>query len=540
MASIEKYDKGIVVRWDKDDWIKGLASVYGAGTAGTASRPADGMISLAATNPFRRFGFLSPGFPASAATNSSVIAAVIRNGVAHGNNIYAIEGGAKLHEITNLITPTVTTPTTFPHTITPHGHSAAVGSDIIAYYLDGTKYIFYSWNDNTDGDVGRYDFATTFDDDYVSTAATSGAVLSKDYNHPMIVGDDNILYVGNGKDLASLQGTTAAGIWNPSALDLPEGYEIQSYSKTGNFLVIYANYEPDPSNTLSDTIRADSVAFFWDYVSDSFTYAIPLQGSVVDAGFSLNGIPGCFVQGQSEQVSSESKILLYNGSSFETLTHFDEDLPIHGGVEVTGSLIKWNSKGKMMSYGSAYQGQDASLQKLATGSGTTSGMLRTFTDVALPTTVMSSGATTSGGYEIFKSAYSESALAQTGQKQLPTSGRGGWQIDFVKVSYFAKVSTGTRFDLSIVTDSSFAAPDVRGGETYIYESPSGGPASITQISNLYSTPSQTSSPGTFPLIQSSLGVKMNWTGGSGTSTGDAPCVEYVEVYLSPNFTINEQ
>ena len=541
MASIKEWEKGIVVRWDKDDWIKGLAPTYGLGVY---SRPANGLNSATAVDPFRRYGFLCPGYVPTAATNSNVVAAVIRNGVPNGNKIYAIEAGAKLHEITNTLTPSITTPTTFPHTIggnlsgggihTTGSHTTFVGSDIAAYYLDGTKYIFYSWNDNTDGGVGRYDLSTTFADDYVLASATSGAVLNKNYQHPMIVGGDNILYVGNGKDLASLQGTTSDGIWNASALDLPTGYEIQSFSKTTNFLVIYANLNPDPNNNLSDTIRADAVAFFWDMVSDSFTYAIPLQGSVVSGGFIMNGIPGCFVQGQNEQATAtKSKVLLYNGSSFDTVTRFDESIPIHGGVEVTGNLIVWNSSGKMMSYGQAYQGQDASLQKLASGSGTTSGIMRTFNDSLNSGKIMSSGATTAGGYEIFGTGkFSESALAETGQVQLPTSGRDGWQVDFAKVNYFAKVSSGTRFDLSITTDSTVTASEARGGATYLYESASAGPASITQISKIYSTTSGISSTGSFPLIQSSVGMRIDWTGGSGTSTADAPCIEFIELYLS--------
>jgi len=149
MASIKKHEDGIVVRWDKDDWMRGLMPFYGAGTD---TRPGDGMANNVAVDPFRRYGFLSPGYTSQDATNSDEIDAILKNGVVVGNKAYCIEGGAKLHEVSAaLVTPSVSNTGSWSHTITGTG---VVGEDVAVFTVSGTRYVFYTWNDNTDGDMG--------------------------------------------------------------------------------------------------------------------------------------------------------------------------------------------------------------------------------------------------------------------------------------------------------------------------------------------------------------------------------------------------
>jgi hypothetical protein len=63
-------------------------------------------------------------------------------------------------------------------------------------------------------------------------------------------------------------------------------------------------------------------------------------------------------------------------------------------------------------------------------------------------------------------------------------------------------------------------------------------SSIDQITKVYSDPSGVSSTEDLPEVSSSLGIYFNWASG-GQGTDDAPCVEYVEVYLKP-ISLNEQ
>lgn len=534
MAQIDHINGYTRVRWDKDDWYAGLLPTHGS--TGTGSRIGNGFNDTTAIDPFRSPGYLSPGYLPADATNVSIVDAVLKNGVSDGNKAYIMSAGTKLHELT-ISTNTLTTPTTFPHTITAHGgHSTVVGEDVAIYYLDGTKYLFYSWNDNTDGDIGRYDMSATFYDDYMSTAATGGAVLDKDYPHPMIVGDDNILYIGDGPNLASLQGTTAAGIFNASALDLPTGYVITSFAKTSDYLVIYAYKNTSVSG--SSYLRSEATAFFWDYVSVSYTYAYPLLGNYVNGGFNVGGVPGCFVRGQAaDSVSSkQSKMLLFENGSFQTKVAFNDNIPGRGGVEVTGESIIWNSDGKIYVYGNPYIGYPRGLHKTSALGGTTSeGMLKNFFNSSL---LGSAGTTTSGGLESLGSNFVLQATAYTGLVQLPSLGRDRYRVNFVKVNFLATINdTGRAFRIALNTDnrSGFDNEEQRGLFSYLYNSSSDSPT-IDQISKIYDT-NIDGNP--LPDVSTSIGMLIQWGDELPESSGSAPQIESIEVYLEPT-TNNQQ
>src|SRR3990167_7764685 len=62
-----------------------------------------------------------------------------------------------------------------------------------------------------------------------------GSDLESDSYHPAIVGQDDIVYIGNGRYVASLQevsgqtfhpSLSASYAWNAQALDLPSGYRV--------------------------------------------------------------------------------------------------------------------------------------------------------------------------------------------------------------------------------------------------------------------------------------------------------------------------
>jgi hypothetical protein len=238
----------------------------------------------------------------------------------------------------------------------------------------------------------------------MSTIPASGARLSNsslEVPHPMIVGDDNILYIGNGKNVASLNGTSGAnGTFNSSALDLPDGYIITSFAKTRNFLVIFA-YRPVSGGSNN---RSDATAFFWDYVSDSFTYAYSLPGFYVNGGFSYKGTVGCFVSGVSFGVFAGTikrlKLLIFNGDIFEIVANFGnvtETIPGHGGVEISENAIFWNSSGRIYQYGPSIVGLSANLNSISVLDGTTrEGMLKFFNSSSF---YGSSGTVANGGLE---------------------------------------------------------------------------------------------------------------------------------------------
>lgn len=533
MASINRSGVYTKVRFDGDDWEAGIIPDFNA--SGTDYRIGKGFTNVTAVDPFRIPGYITAGTSPIDATDVSIVDGVIKNGVVNGNKAYLSSASAKLHELV-VSTTTLTTPTTFPHTISAHGgHTDVEGEDVAIYYLDGTKYLFYSWNDNTDGDIGRYDFATTFDDDYVSTVATTGAVLQTTNPHPMIVGDDNILYIGDGKDLASLQGTTATGVFNPSALDLPNDYVITSFAKSSNYLVVYAYKEAGVSG--QTFTRSEATAFFWDMVSDSFTYAVPLQGNYVNGGFIVNGQPGCFVQGQSaDSVSArQSKALLVSPAGTQLITDFNGDIPGHGGVEVSGKSLIWNSDGVIYRYGSPYRENVSSLNEINKGGGSTGeGMLKNFFNTIL---LASTGTTTGGGLERLNSSYATGSNVFTAQTLLPNNGKEGWKVAFVRVQFRRTLNDeGRGFLLQLNGDNTESNFDQHGLTTTLFDSGTDSP-SIDKLVKIFSTDI---SDKPLPRIDTSIGLFMQWGNELPEDASKAPEVESVEIYLEPNLEINEQ
>ena len=106
-----------------------------------------------ATNfdPFRILGCAAPGFLGADVTNVAEVTTALRSGArASDGKGYAV-GGALLHQITAVSGAISNGGATWPHTITGTG---TVAYDVIEYHVSGVKKIFYSWRDNTDGDVG--------------------------------------------------------------------------------------------------------------------------------------------------------------------------------------------------------------------------------------------------------------------------------------------------------------------------------------------------------------------------------------------------
>lgn len=537
MSEVTKWGgNGIRVRYDSDDWLAGIVSDFN--TAGTSTRYRKGFTLVEGVDPFRTPGYITPGRNPEDATNVSIVDGLIKNGVVNGTVAYLASASAKLHSLT-VSTTILVTPTTFPHSITGgasthSAHTTFAGEDVALYYLDSVKYLFYSYNDNTDGGIGRYDLSTTFDDDYVDAVATSGAVLDKDYPHPMIVGDDDILYIGDGKDLASLQGTTSAGIFNASALDLPNDYIITSFSKSPNYLIVYAYKVAGAAGSVFT--RSEATAFFWDYVSDSFTYAVPLQANYVNGGFVMNGQPGCFVQGQSADsiTARQSKCILVSPLGTELITDFNGDIPGHGGVEVSGKSILFNSGGVIYRYGSPYTGFDPSLNEITTASGTTGeGMLKNFFNTIL---LSSAGTTTSGGLERLNTGFYGASLAWTTQTRLPNNGRDGWRVAFVRAQFRETIAAAGRgFQLKLDGDHNQSTSDTHGTLTTLFDSGTDS-ATIPKLVMLFS---EDTSGNSLPRVDTSIGLFLSWLNESPTDSSDAAQVESVEIYLEP-LTINQE
>ncbi len=529
MPSLTKTAKGGVIRWDKDDWLEGLSSLHLPTTTGAKAIPftTPGLIFGRAIDPNRKPGYIQPGGNGANVTNNTVIDGTLRAGTVHGSTAYMV-GGIKLHSMTlSNDTMTAALRTIAPAAPNHTGHTVIVGHDVAFYSIKNgatvTPYIFYSWTDQTDGDVGSYNLNTAaVDEDHFSTA-TSGAVLAingalnVDGVHPMIVGDDNKLYIGNGRFVASLDGNDqgATGLANNAALDLPVNYTIRAFAKLPNYLVIFAYLNVSTGGSF---YRAEATAFFWDYVSDSFTYSYPLNGNYVGGGFTYQNTVGCFVQGRVSELGSnkQARMMLFDGSKFVPQVRFRGNIPEWGSVEVIDDVVYFQTAigdSRVYQWGSPHIGMNDSFNWITEGAGTNSGhvgLLKAFADGSV---YVSSGTTTSGGLQKFSQtgyATNSSFLTALYQPRYPKFSRG--RIEMVKI-YWGGTSSTHQFSFTLFTDA--------------------GATTTTVLSNLASVTSlvteyfEDTSAAPLPSFKD-IGINGSWTTTSSESA--PPIIEAVEVY----------
>lgn len=139
---------------------------------------------------------------------------------------------------------------------------------------------------------------------------------------PMIWAQDDILYIGNGRYVASLEEVTTFDpsdsgtyTWNAAALDLPEGYHIESFSELGKYLMIGASRY---FGSLTQDVYEGRI-FPWDRIASSFDQPIILDRGAVRQMISRNG-QIVFANGQKGDYQTT------NGS-------FTEDLPAVGSLK---------------------------------------------------------------------------------------------------------------------------------------------------------------------------------------------------------------
>lgn len=528
MAQISKNK----IIFDSSDWLSGLHPRYNSGPTDTPLPKSENKLSYAqAFHPYRYFGMASPGFFASAATNNSVVTgSSIRSlqMAAESTTYYAygVNSGALLFQVS--AAGALTSTATWPHTITPAANSAE-GQDVCFYSakVGGTRAsrIFYSYNNSSSAtwDVGVYSLdGSTFDDDFMSTApATPLSPTSRVNPHPMIVGDDDVLYMGDGNILHAYDGANASdndGKFFNAVLTLPASFRITSFAKYQKSLVIFGY------NELASTQAANpagfsstkAIAYFWDYLSRDPYDSKLLNDNYVSCGFDYNGTVGCFTYGRKVVLGNPqlAKVMIFNGSVFEPVATFDTNPPYHNAVEILGDTISWVSDGHVYMYGSPYPGAPRGLNRVSKGNGTGLGAIRTLSTTVQ---VISTGTTTSGGLDTLNSGVSAGFVTTAPAMPVFEDAQIG-KVKKVKV-YFGKTSSADG-SLSVFLLTDF------GAQTQILSQT----AAIT-IANQVQTITKTvsGSPGSLPRF-TNLAIILQWGLGVGTA---APIVDRIEVEYEP-------
>lgn len=164
--------------------------------------------------------------------------------------------------------------------------------------------------------------------------------------HPMLFGDDNILYIGNKQKVASLEEVTTfdpadAGsyTWNPNALDLPEGRKVRCLEQLGNNLMVGTYMGNLPNDIMVAEI------FPWNRTEDSFNLPIKLQEFGVSAMLTMNNV--LFIV-----AGIQGSVYVTNGSSTELVREIPRTI-----TGLTGGTFTYVYPGAIMArYGQIHWG----------------------------------------------------------------------------------------------------------------------------------------------------------------------------------------
>lgn len=140
--------------------------------------------------------------------------------------------------------------------------------------------------------------------------------------HPMLVGQDDVLYIGNSRYVASVSentgqtfapATAASFTYTAQALDLPTGYKVRCLAELGQNLMIgtWRGFG------INDTQVAD--IFPWDRVSSSFGLPIRLQEFGVHALLTVNNLMYIIA-------GVNGSVYVSNGTSTRLLRKIPDDL----------------------------------------------------------------------------------------------------------------------------------------------------------------------------------------------------------------------
>ncbi len=311
---------------------------------------AGAMLNMDLTNA----GFLTqgPGLAAisdgqtSTGGHVSTLIRGLQDSVDSGATAFAIGGNLLYYIDYNSGTIKNTNDANFPHVIDKGAVTGETGEDVCSYL----GFVFYSYNHSgSAGDVGKCTPFSTFDDDYMSTVPSGAGALTS-APHQMKVGGNNVMYIANGRYVASFDGTTFIA----QALDLPTGYVISSIAWMSDRLWIAANNPTDVG--LPDRARAS--IFIWDGTTDSWESEIKLSGNI-GALRVRNGVMYFFYKDSNS--NGGFKLAYVDGLSVKDLASYNSgavsqtSLPAYYQVSDYKDFLLFISTGLVYAYGSGDQ-----------------------------------------------------------------------------------------------------------------------------------------------------------------------------------------
>jgi len=507
MPKVLLKESGGSIIYDQDDWLLGLDT----SSADENYYKMGGNALMSGISVLRKFGYIQPSPLPTDVTGVAEITAVIRKAVNIGDDAYMVSSDSLVHKMSTLLSGTISTTSPFPHTI-DHAHTNEAGNDIAIYYTGTTQRVFYSFNDDTDWDVGIYNVvADTFDDNFMSTTPTGFAAFAaliaagKGYPHPLIVGDDDVLYMGDRNFIHVYDGATDTVF--TKVLTLPVGWVITSFALTEDIKLAIGSYLTTAS--FSDTFqRGGAKVWFWNYLDLDPLYACDLRDNYVSEIKQWAGTTIAFTSGpKSPSDLGPYKLQALNGSQFEVIKTWDTGgLPIRGGVDNVNNDLYWNSASRVYAYTKRPDNGQHMLNTISNNQSGVSGMLRFFTQSSTIHYSWGAGAG-NGGLQYLSGGYTTSTFkSQVAAPEFGIRQRG--RLSGLTIAFADKFTGGREIQLLTLLDRASVQ-------------------TLTPISVLTKTryaQFTTNSNGT-PLGDfNTLQLQLSWSGGVSTS---APAIEWV-------------
>jgi hypothetical protein len=478
-----------------------------------------------AINVFRAEKSLCPSHPPVAVTITAgkTVSAVMVSGVVdrskNNGNAWMIEAKTKIHQLTGVgLSPDLDVDAAFPITISHGGHTTPVGEDIAIIPLTAGAAIVYSFNDTSDGDIGFVNLdATGQDDDWFSTIVTgTHPTLTKTVPHPLIIGDDGYLYIGDGQTLRWVAPDASGGA---NSTIIPVGYIIKCFSKSDTHLIIYV--EKQGVSTSSVASRGECFAHYWNYSATRADYVKTINDNQITSAGNWQGLQFCFTIGSNASyypITHQSKMHILEAGEYKTIFTFPEVPPVLGGWDIYGNMLHFLAGTTLYSFGEQTTGVKNTVNSIGYIASGVSGMCKCFNGTDLH---LSAGSGASLG--ILKIGTTspttfDSNAAWRGVVAEPIFPKGfKGIIDQIEVSFKEAVVSANSLKFTLQIDTDFgdatttiidAMTTVSATKKIIYKSLTSAGASLPSFNSLK------------PIV--------SYSAGSGTT--EAQKVNYIKIY----------
>lgn len=279
-------------------------------------------------NPLRKYGYLQPSLNIFDPCTSDVTEEIwsCTEIDLENNEIYMAQ-----EAIPSSVRPDILIGTSLNDTSLNSDHETPVNttkiSDMQVYTLNGTRNLFFAYNDNSKWIIGRKDLSTsTYTDAWWGNSGanppTGDFTLSNSNTLEMHVSGDGFMYVLNGYRVHRMDGTAIGGTYGTVEQDVllaPTFFRMEHVTDFRNNLCISVVKGSPGSFALADNKVVSAGVYFWNRQTTLFNTAdyieIPGVQDIKSLHVAPNGRLRCFTIGSN----LVTQLREFNGVAFNVI-----------------------------------------------------------------------------------------------------------------------------------------------------------------------------------------------------------------------------